>query len=41
MITHEAERQEMGARARKAAARYQIQVVMKDWEKAYASELNT
>ena len=41
MITHEAERQEMGVSARKAAAHYQLETVMKEWEKAYASEFNT
>lgn len=41
MITHEAERTEMGARARKEATRYQMKYVMKDWLQAYASVLHT
>lgn len=35
MITHEAERQEMGHQAHQSAAKYQQDVVMKMWEKAY------
>lgn len=36
MITHEEERTEMGRKAREAAARYRKEVVMPEWEKAYA-----
>jgi glycosyltransferase involved in cell wall biosynthesis len=39
MITHEAERQEMGRQAHHAAARYQQDVVMKQWVDAYLSVL--
>lgn len=35
MITHEEERRAMGIAARQAAARYQKEVVMKEWEKVY------
>jgi len=37
MMSHEAEREEMGARAHQAAARYKKDVVMVEWEKAYLS----
>lgn len=39
MITHEAERREMGRQAHQAAARYQQDVVMKEWEEVYRSVL--
>ena len=39
MITHEAERREMGRQAHQAAARYQQDVVMKEWESIYSSVL--
>ena len=39
MITHEAERREMGRQAHQAAARYQQDVVMKEWETIYRSVL--
>lgn len=35
MITHDAERQQMGLNAHQAAARYKMDVVMPEWEKAY------
>ena len=37
MITHEAERLEMGKKSRLAAEKYRPAVVMKEWEKAYMS----
>ena len=37
MITHETERREMGRQAHQAAARYQQDVVMKEWEALYRS----
>ena len=37
MMTHDAERNEMGQRAREAAARYRREVVMPQWEQAYLS----
>ena len=39
MITHEVERRKMGCQAHQAAARYQQDVVMKQWEEAYLSVL--
>lgn len=39
MITHEAERQQMGKKAHEAAARYQLDRVMPEWERAYQSVL--
>lgn len=39
MITHETERRKMGCQAHQAAARYQQDVVMKQWEKVYLSVL--
>lgn len=39
MITHETERRKMGCQAHQAAARYQQDVVMKQWEEAYLSVL--
>lgn len=39
MMTHEAERREMGRQAHQAAARYQQAVVMKKWEAVYNSVL--
>lgn len=39
MITHETERREMGRQAHQAAARYQQDVVMKEWESVYRSVL--
>ena len=39
IITHETERREMGCKAHHAAARYQQNVVMKEWEAAYRSVL--
>jgi glycosyltransferase involved in cell wall biosynthesis len=35
MITHEAERKEMGRQARRDAAKYKMSVIMKDWEDLY------
>ena len=35
MITHEAERKEMGRQARLDAAKYKMSVIMKDWEELY------
>lgn len=35
MITHDAERWQMGLNAHQAAARYKMDVVMPEWEKAY------
>ena len=35
MITHEAERKEMGRQARRDAAKYKMSVIMKDWEELY------
>ena len=37
MITHDAERQQMGLAAYQAAARYRKEVVMPEWERAYLS----
>ena len=37
MITHDKERLEMGKRARQSVARYEKEVVMKEWERAYLS----
>ncbi len=37
MITHDAERREMGRKAHQAVARYQKSVVLKEWEKTYLS----
>ncbi len=39
MITHDAERNEMGIKAHHSVARYKPDVVMKEWEKAYLSVL--
>ena len=39
MITHEAERNMMGVRGRYAAAKYEKEEVMKEWERAYMSVL--
>lgn len=39
MITHETERRKMGCQAHQAAARYQQDVVMKEWETIYSSVL--
>ena len=39
MITHDAERQQMGILARQAVARYQLEQVMPKWEQAYLSVL--
>ena len=41
MITHEKERLEMGKRARQSVARYRKEVVMKEWERAYLSVLDS
>ena len=35
MITHDAERQQMGVNAHQAAARYRLERVMPEWEQAY------
>ena len=40
MITHDKERKNMGLKARKAAARYKSDVVMKEWEQAYLSVID-
>ncbi len=37
MITHDAERKEMGVKAHQAVARYKKEIVMKEWEQAYLS----
>lgn len=37
MITHDAERYEMGHKARKAAAAYKLDVVMEQWERLYTA----
>lgn len=37
MITHDAERLKMGVNAHQAVARYRLDVVMPEWEKAYLS----
>lgn len=39
MITHEAERKQMGTKAHKAALKYKKDVVMKKWEDAYEGSL--
>ncbi len=39
MITHDAERRQMGQNARQAAARYRLDRVMPEWERAYLSVL--
>ena len=39
MIVHEKERIEMGKQAYLASKRYQIESVMKEWERAYQSVL--
>ena len=39
MIVHDKERHEMGKQSRIVAKRYQKDVVMKEWEKAYQSVL--
>lgn len=39
MITHDAERQQMGILARQAVARYQLDQIMPQWEQAYLSVL--
>ena len=39
MITHEVERRKMGRQAHQTAARYQQNVVMKEWESVYLSVL--
>lgn len=39
MITHEKERNEIGANGHKAAAQYKKEFVMKEWERAYLSVL--
>lgn len=41
MITHEKQRLEMGQRARQSVARYSKEVVMKEWERAYLSVLDS
>ncbi|MCH5307337.1 MAG: glycosyltransferase family 4 protein [Prevotella sp.] len=41
MITHEKERKEMGCKARKAAGRYEMNHVMKEWEATYFSVLDS
>lgn len=40
MITHDAERNEMGAKAYEAAGRYRKEIIMKEWEQAYLSVVN-
>ncbi|MBQ9355669.1 MAG: glycosyltransferase family 4 protein [Prevotella sp.] len=41
MITHEAERLQMGIKARQAAADYRKEVVMPKWEEAYMSAISS
>ena len=41
MITHKKERKEMGIRARQSVARYKKENVMKEWESAYLSVLDS
>jgi glycosyltransferase involved in cell wall biosynthesis len=40
MMSHDREREEMGARAYEAAGRYRKEIIMKEWEQAYLSVVN-
>ncbi len=40
MITHDEERGQMGVKAHEASARYQLDTVMQEWERAYFPELS-
>lgn len=41
MMTHDNEREEMGINAHQSVARYRKEIVMKEWEKAYMSVLDS